>query len=1553
MTADGNWGQEDLDLVHWLEQHRANTLRAYGADRLLLGEHANQEDSYRTGGYSRRQILELVQNAADAQYQDQHGQVEIRLVNGTLYCANEGRAFSRQGLEAICHAFLSDKRDEAIGRFGLGFKSVLGITGTPAVFSRSISFAFDAERAAQELRSLGPGSTRFPVLRMPAHLDVMEEIARDAVLAELTAWATTVVRLPLSGDATRLEEELRDFPMEFLLFVPRVSVLRIVVDRPGSERVELEHECVVRPDGVHRLQTRGREPSDWRVWHALHSPSPQALQEVGEAIKRASVSVTWAAPLTADVSALGRFWAYYPLAETTSLRGILNAPWQVNDDRTSLLRGRFNQEILERVAVLVAEGLPTLSSAADPARHFDYLPARGREAPNFADRFLAERVPQLIAAEACIPDRDGVLRRIDALRFPNQEQVRLDPALLRAWYSSPGCPRSVPHVQCFRNAIRQARLRSLIRVDDARATDVELGAADWLQQIVGEATDEECASALRVIAVTKDENTRRDFLAAEILPDDGGRLWPLNATRDVFLHGNVLTQQAEIALVRQSLLALPDVERFLRDLGFKDVDPGHELAKLTRAATRKWTGVEWAEFWRLVSEVPKSVAEQHLEDHLAEGRRLKVKCKDGWWHYSDEVVIAGEISPRNPVMVLNQNFHDDLHADLLRRIGIAVRPLASRALTQDSTYLEYLRRTRTEYLAKLPARGRPSDKELGFLDHDPVGPLHVLRRFRDSSDLDACVGWTHALLRMDVPDTWLFGHFTRKSLPRIQVLAPSVWTAREYGLLATPWGPRPAALSVARSLSEYAPLLPVAECQAADKLSLTESLEEITPGIWQEFLDRLPATGDPWTLGRLVAEAARSLAEDQVPEYVPAISGSSGCQVAREELLIARTEEEGRVLAERRPPYIAVSDEALATLLVDKWDCALASSRLRVEVLAESPAEPVVVLDRYRGLRPLATEVFNHVELIECGELFRQITGPDGVDREPTDLLREGNVVYHRSDLRDEDLLLRLADEFDVELTSNSISRILNDAQDEAVERSIALCRAQRDPARKLLCLLDEHRLEARLPTGLLKTVRKLDDDKGPQQIARLLLDVHGYDVLRECRHDLEAAGFPVPDRWAGSPPAVGFVRRLGFPTEYAGERGSYLEPDLTVFGPPRLGPLHPYQQELADRIRHLITGRERGLMFLPTGAGKTRVTVQALATAFIEDGLVGHLLWVAQSDELCEQAVQTWSAVWRDVGDGRALRICRLWDRNEIAEGENELMVVVATDAKLSGCRGNPDYAWLARPTAVVIDEAHEATGKDYTELLAWLGLDGRHPSRPLLGLTATPFKGTSEENTRQLAKRFGNNLIDVLGEDPYGMLQRLGVLSQVEHQILDGGAVSLDAEEAKITQRTRLLPSRVLERLGRDEARTSRLLEHIESLPPDWPILVFAASVLSAQVLAALLRVRGISAASVSGSTRIHERRRNIKRFRSMEIRVLTNCNVLTQGFDVPGVRALYIARPTFSPNAYIQMVGRGLRGPANGGKSHCLVVNVADTFGQFGERLAYREFDYLWDRQGGRHT
>ncbi|KAA1428120.1 DEAD/DEAH box helicase, partial [Mycolicibacter arupensis] len=252
------------------------------------------------------------------------------------------------------------------------------------------------------------------------------------------------------------------------------------------------------------------------------------------------------------------------------------------------------------------------------------------------------------------------------------------------------------------------------------------------------------------------------------------------------------------------------------------------------------------------------------------------------------------------------------------------------------------------------------------------------------------------------------------------------------------------------------------------------------------------------------------------------------------------------------------------------------------------------------------------------------------------------------------------------------------------------------------------------------------------------------------------------------------------------------------------------------------------------------------------------------------------------------------------------------------------------------------------YTRLLSWLGVAGRGWARPLIGLSATPFRGTSEEGTKRLASRFGSRKISAFATNPYGELAALGVLAKVRHELLTGVDVELTQSERSDAARLRRINPNVLERIGQDHVRMAILVDHIMNLDPSWPVLVFTPSVLSAQVLAATLRYRGIVAESVSGQTGRQQRRDVIERFKRNDIRVLANCDLLIQGFDAPGVRALYIARPTFSPNAYIQMAGRGLRGPANGGKEECLIVDMADNFGDINKFLGFHDYEELWKEQ-----
>jgi superfamily II DNA or RNA helicase len=1546
VTGEQAWATADGQLVRWISDHRRRVVDSYRANPYLIEEHGRQEDAFRTGGYAHRQVLELVQNAADALRRGgQRGRVEILLAEDTLYCANEGEPFTEAGLEAVCHAYLSDKRGDEIGRFGLGFKSVLGITDEPAIFSRSVSFGFRASHSRSELAHIDSDVRNFPVLRLPFLIEAEEEFENDPVLAQLASWASTVVRLPVSREMGHLLLDLHKFPHEFLLFAPYVASLTIAGSGEDVRVFRCEHA------GNHRRSLVGMDGSrsEWMVWDATHMPSEEALQEVGEAIRRPEVTVSYAAPLD-DAMSLGRFWAYFPLQDLTSARGIHNAPWRVNDDRTNLMEGKFNEELLGVLADLIVGALPSLKSPGDPARHFDYLPARGREAQYFGDKRLCVLVPAAAARVACVPDSQGVLRFASDLEYADLE-LRLEPESYRLWASSPGRPILAPHWSCYATLTRRARLRTLIRHDEAKASDVEIPGKEWLESIVASGTDEQCDVALRVVFSVKDEPTRRSLLAAAVLPDVNGRLARLDQTSDLFLRGNPLSNSAGLSLVRPSFLARPNVEARLRSLGFVEVDPTQELLRLSAAATAKWGSAEWKSYWDLVLEVPLPDAEEILLAHLKRNAVVKVRCRDMSWQHVGTVVVAGLVEPTDPSVVLDDVYHED-HASLLHKMGVSVRPTINPGVLNDMTLLEYQRLKRAEFLEDLPARGRPDPSAINWREGAGPGPLHVLRRFADSGDLLSQALWTRELLEIAAFGEWTLwwatskGRVYEKSFP-----APHVWAADTYGLVESAWGPRPPRQTLHPGLARYSPLLPVARWTVAERVSTIGDLGQVSVELWREYLERTPEGGSAREIGVVSSLAMASLPRAEVPDRVPVVRMGTWDSVPPEQAIVATTDDEARALREQGLPFFH-TDAEQAEIFTERWGCLPAASVLRVDWVADTPSEPVLLLDRFRRLRDYGEDRLDDVSMVSCSALLRVVTTAEGTDSYPQDFAVTNHTVNYQRTLSPEEVLERISHEFDLGIDVTGIQRILHAAESEKVKAAVAACRVQNEVPDKLLALLPVESLETALPAGLLKTVRDLSGDDSDRQVAELLSLVHGYSALNELKYQLEEAGYDVPKTWAGSSPAIAFVQSLGFPAEYAGERGGQLAPDMTVLGPPNLNPLHDYQVALARQIQELVTGKaaaQRGLLFLPTGAGKTRVTVQALAESITHEEISGPVLWIAQTEELCEQAVQTWSTVWRELGD-RPLRLCRLWGDNHVGTTDADASVIVATDAKLASIRGQVDYEWLRDTAVVVIDEAHGATGTGVTATLKWLGIEGRKTARPLLGLTATPFKGRGEEANQRLATRFGSNLLNALGDDPYGQLQELGVLARVEHSVLEGSTFSLDVNERRDFERYQDLPSSVLERVGRDQRRTLRLLDHICGQPEEWPILVFTSSVLAAQTLSALLRVRGVASGTVSGSTPIKERRRTIEAFRNMNIQVLTNCNVLTQGFDAPGVRALYIARPTFSPNAYIQMVGRGLRGPANGGKEQCLIVNVQDTFEAFGEALAYREFEYLWREQGG---
>ena len=500
------------------------------------------------------------------------------------------------------------------------------------------------------------------------------------------------------------------------------------------------------------------------------------------------------------------------------------------------------------------------------------------------------------------------------------------------------------------------------------------------------------------------------------------------------------------------------------------------------------------------------------------------------------------------------------------------------------------------------------------------------------------------------------------------------------------------------------------------------------------------------------------------------------------------------------------------------------------------------------------------------------------------------------------------------------------------------------------------------------------DETLSAIEVAEAVIATYHTDSLRSFRWALDHLG--PPTRWSGSQRAVAFVRSLGFSDQWAGEpkakRPAYMEVD----GPRSLPELHDYQRVIAANLRELLRAEgdgsieRRGMVSMPTGSGKTRVAVQAIVEAVRDDGFRGGVLWVADRDELCEQAVEAWAQVWRSEGsEAEQLRISRMWSGQPKPLPTIENHVVVATVQTLHPRLSNrpAEYEFLKDFKLAVFDEAHRSIAPTYTSVMQEIGLTyRRREDEPfLIGLTATPYRGHDEAETARLVGRYGRTRLDAgafANDNPEMVvkeLQVMGVLAQADHKVIEGGTFWLEPEEREEISRfvrgpgrpellLAWLPQTVEDRIAHSAERTRRILEAYDQyVEPDWPTLIFATSVEHAQTLAALLNRRGIAARAVSGTTEPSTRRRVVEGFRNGEIKALVNYGVFREGFDAPKTRAIIVARPVYSPNLYFQMIGRGLRGPLNGGDDRCLILNVRDNIEGFGEALTFSELDWLWDR------
>ncbi len=1548
-----DWAGPDSDVGIHVGVLSDRCLAAYRVNPKLILEHANIEAATEQGGYGRRQLYELIQNGADALV-GTRGRIEVVLTHSALYCANEGSAIDPEGVEALLASHVSMKRGTEIGRFGLGFKSVLGVTRHPEFYSRSGSFVFDAIASRRRITQLIPAE-RTPTLRLATAVSPSDAASDDSVLAELMSWATTVVKLPGGASvAPWLSEDLGAFPSEFLLFCPHVDGL-VLDDRSTGIR----REIALRQQDHELELTSAGEVSRWRVFSRRHRPSAAARADAGELSNRETVPIHWAVSL-AGARRDGRFWAFFPTEYRTTLSGIVNAPWKTNEDRQNLLVGAFNEELIEVASTMVAEEVAVLHSSDDPGRYLDLLPARGRETRNWADELITRSVYAELRDRPSIADQEGTLQRPAEMRLSPE---RMSQRALTLWSEVPGRPSNWAHHATASRDDRRSRVERLVVEAGGAASSVSA----WLRALLEDASNvvDSSIGAVQLAAVVVDElpPAQADVRRATIVLTADGRLVVPHPSTVYLPSGR--PSSANVALVASEVAQDAGARAALAHLGIRVVDPAAELESALNGRLDEWADLEWTRFWELCRAVDPSdalaVLERRLNRHLelpggsrqtveSIVARVRVRTRSGRWRPSYRTMVAGRVLPPNESRDTDVAVDEEFHAEdlaLLQRIGIGDVPSLWARTNGEDWYSRYWDEAVEAFVKTLPAGGtQPNPEYLRFDPRDRVpGPLGPLEDLSPEASAD----FTHHLLR-DAPAQWTLMHATRSSTyPPQKVDSPAIWMAKRHGWVRSSLGPRPVSETVAPTLGEFRDVLPVAALaqNQADLLGLPHALDQLRDTHWEAAFEQLNNVEDDVVLGRLMSVAAEHLT---APTQLRCRIGASYGFEPPARVYVTSDTSEFRALVSEGLPALLVQSSTDAELLIEEWGLLASEAKVsrRTAFVPAGPATPLE--DAFPGLRVLYGGVAE-LRLQPCSELRKEIVSESGKTHEPLDFLVELGVVYVAESMEKAGVLRRIARELRFEIRDSDIADILQRRATAQVNRRLAAARQEADDASRLASLVGSEAIQRSLPEPLINAVEDIHGSLDSEKLGRVALAMYGPDALREYRPELERLGLDPPTQWAGSPRAVRFVRELGFAGEFAGYETRSREANFEVEGPRALPDLHPFQREIANRVRALLDDPRdrRGLIALPTGAGKTRVAVQALVEGAREDGFEGPVLWIADRDELCEQAVQAWAEIWRVFGPSHPLHISRFWSGNEAAPVEDAFHVIVATIAKLTASIDEPGYQWLSNVQCVVVDEAHTSIGTSYTSVLNLVGL-GRSQRRDqavLIGLTATPYRGTSAEETERLVVRYGRRRLDleVLGDSPELTLQKMGVLAQVDHEVLEGVDVHLTPAELHELERLRLLPRGAEQRLGASVERNRTLLESIRSLPADWPILLFATSVQHAQTMAALLTLEGTRAAAVTAETSPGVRRGYVSAFKDGQIRVLTNYGVLTHGFDAPSVRAVYIARPTYSPNVYQQMIGRGLRGPLNGGKERCLVVNVEDTISQFGEMLAFHHFDYLW--------
>lgn len=325
---------------------------------------------------------------------------------------------------------------------------------------------------------------------------------------------------------------------------------------------------------------------------------------------------------------------------------------------------------------------------------------------------------------------------------------------------------------------------------------------------------------------------------------------------------------------------------------------------------------------------------------------------------------------------------------------------------------------------------------------------------------------------------------------------------------------------------------------------------------------------------------------------------------------------------------------------------------------------------------------------------------------------------------------------------------------------------------------------------------------------------------------------------------------------------------------------LYDFQEKLVGDIDTAHESVRAVCAVAPTGAGKT-VTFAHIAA---RESLFDRILIAAHRTELLDQISNALS---------------RVHVRHSINKFNGTSVVVAGIDTisrRLNREAGGWDPGYL------IIDECHHARATTWHRVID-------HYSRArVLGVTATP------------ARLDGLGLGDifdtmVLAPDPAELMDR-GFLCEADYYSIPTSA-SMDESHKRGGDFT-------YEALREftSQFEYGNVIEHYKSIADGKRAAVFCISVAHAMAVAEIFQQAGYPSGVLHGGMSASERANVVESFRKGDLRIVTSCNVISEGFDLPAIEVVILLRPTAALVIHLQQLGRALR-PMEG-KNKAIVID-----------------------------